>query len=173
MDPALLQQLIRTDPQKAAALIQSAATPTEALRNLGQLQHMGGGPGGTANPALKDITSGVVSGIAGTDNAAMISAQAAWRANPKTCRPARLAMPWHPNDLQSFTQYKSDQQELSTSVAKAAGAHADAVPTLISMQQRIEDVKNNPALDTMMSNQAKKDQAQYLLNSDPNTPWAV
>ena len=118
MDPTLLQQLIRTDPQKAAGLIQSAATPTDALKNLGQLDYYGNQiqnvPGATADD-VEAIKAGIKSGIAGDRMAPMIQAQVAWR----QAHPGQPP-PWNPNNITSYEQYVANEKSKESDRGDAA-----------------------------------------------------
>jgi hypothetical protein len=163
----------QADPQGVGNMIQNFRQPTDALKNLQQIQSLQGTlkAGGANDSEIGLLTPSLIAQV-GPEFAQKAIGDAVSYRSSHYGQQAPWVGPGGVN-VQKYNQWVADQQELSGSVAKAASAHADAVPTLVSMQNRIDSVKNNPALDSLMSSQAKKDQAQLLLNSDPNAPWAV
>ena len=158
---------IVTDPGLPAKIAQAMGTPQPAIAGANQIEVFGKAHGWSPDDiaqAQRLITTGMLP----ADVIPMQTAALAWQKNHRNQK-----LPWDPNDPGSYKQYVANQAELNSSAAEAAKVHSTAAPTLIDMQHRVEAIKANPALDSMMSNQAKKDQAQLLLTSDPNLPLAV
>jgi hypothetical protein len=162
MDWGALKAGILADPGMAGRIAQALGTPTDALRNLTQLQNMGGGAGGTASPELKDITSGVISGVAGQDNAPMIAAQKAWRdshpGQPDT------NMPWNLNDLASFKQWQANEASNEADRRTASSELVDKNEAALTLKGDLEELKDSPGLHSIMTTAGKRDIALKALN---------
>ena len=183
--PAIAQQLnigwdvlkarYAADPGGTGQMIQSFLAPTDALKNLqgvGRLQGGGAGGGGGASPTLNDVSSGIISGVAGPTAQPMISAQQAWRADPKNAGKPDSAMPWKPNNLQSFNQYTANEQQKETDRGQASAILGSADNTMRELQGHIENLQYNPGLMSILNgSQAIKTAAREAMNN-PDSGWA-
>ena len=157
MDWGALKAGLLADPGMAGKIAQQLGTPTDALRNLTQLQHMGGGAGGAASPTMKDITAGVVGGVAGQENAPMISAQAAWRTAHQGQPDS--AMPWNVNDQASFKQWQVDEKAKSDDRQTASNELVDKNEAAQTLQSDLLELKDSPGLHQIMTTPGHRDLA--------------
>ena len=171
MDLGSLRIMVRSDPGAAGKIAQQLGTPTDAFRNLEQLRHMpgAGGPSGTQDPTIKDITGGVVSTIAGPENAPMISAQAAWRA----AHPGKpdLEMPWHVGDLPNFKQWQTNEASNEADRLTASGELVGKNEATLTLKGDLEELKASPGLKTILSNQARREIANTVLHDNGASDW--
>jgi hypothetical protein len=169
MDWTALKTLVASDPGGAGKIAAALGTPTDAIRNLTQLGQMSGGgaggPGGAASPELKDITSGVVSGIAGQENAPMISAQQAWRV--KHPNQPDSAMPWNTGDLASFKQWQVTEAANQADRQTASAELVDKNEGAQTLKGDLLELKDSPGLRSILTTPGKRDIAISALN-DPN-----
>ena len=169
----------QADPQGVGQMIQSFRQPTAPLQNIMQLPTVGGGaaPSPTAGPTagskgspangtpLGDIITAVGNSVAGPDNAAMLSAQKAWRDSHKGQPDS--AMPWTPNDLRSFGQYATNEKGKEDDRASASAALTDNNETAMRMQNDLETLRDSPGIKSILTVPGKRAIAQKILN-DPN-----
>jgi hypothetical protein len=130
MDPNLLAQLIKTDPQKAADLIQNASTPTDDLKNLGQLDYytnqVSSMPGHN-DKDLATLATAIKSKIAGPEAMKMVFDQINYRNSHKG-----QDAPWA-NNIAAYNQHLADDATLSKNIDEASGdvaAHSSKIETL-------------------------------------------
>ena len=72
---------------------------------------------------------------------------------------------------QAYEQYNRDQQNIHTSADEAGKVHGSVNFSLGQMSNRIDDIKNNPNLPTLLNKfQGQKAIAQQILDSRPTDP---
>lgn len=148
MDPNLLAQLIKTDPRKAAELIANAATPTDDLKNLGQLDYytkqVSSMPGHN-DKDIETLSTAIKSKIAGPEAMQMVFDQINYRNSHKG-----QDAPWA-NNIAAYNQHKADDATLSKNVDEAQGdvaAHSAKIETL---RNKISGLQNDPDLARVLA----------------------
>lgn len=164
-----LKAAFQANPASVGQMVQNFLAPTPDIQNLQSIQRMQGA--GTSSPTLNDTAASIVGKIGGQQ--AMDMAQANWRADPKNAGKPDSAMPWKPNDPQSFAQYAANEQQKETDRGQASAVLGTADNTMRELYGHIENLQHNAGLMSILnSSQIIKKAAQEAMN-DPNSNWAV
>lgn len=170
MDPQSLAMLIRTDPNKAAALIQANATATPQMANLEQINRYIGQLQGKSPEVLSMIKNAMLAGMGGPEAEAAISDAQAYQ--NRTGKPP----PWVVNgqiDQGAYKRYQADQAALQENVRTAGqdiGKHMDTAETL---RGKISDLATDPGLKKLLTdpNWAPEKQAAINAINDDHPDW--
>ena len=163
MDLGALRTMMVTDSGAAGKIAAALGIPTDAIKNIYDLQRMkGSGAGGST---INDLTKAVTSNVGGPENAPMLQAQEAWRNDPKNLGKPDSAMPWHAGDLSSYRQFVSNEAAKEDTRGKAADALPKAEDIAGSLYQKISNLKDSPAFQNFLKNgtQAQRALAKQIL----------
>jgi hypothetical protein len=171
--PAIAQQLnigweelkarYQADPGGVGTMIQQYLTPTDDLKNLAGINRMGGGVGG-ASSSLNDAGAGIIGKIGGQPD--MDMAQRNWRNDPENKGKPDSAMPWRVNDPSSFRQFTENERQKETDRGQAAGQLANIVNTTQTIQGDLESIREDPGLQKILSNGARREIATKALTAN-------
>lgn len=169
---AELQARFQADPAGVGHMIEGFASPTEQMKNLQQIKYWSdivSRQPGVGKGDLDDLSKAIANGVAGQDAAPMISAQAAWRANPAH---AGKPIPWTENDLNSFKQYTTNEAAKEDDRGKASAILGSADTTMRELYGHIENLQHNNGLMSILNGtQQVKTAAREAMNN-PDSGWA-
>jgi hypothetical protein len=172
MDLGVLRNMVLSDPGAAGKIAQQLGTPTDKMRDLTQIGHMGGGgpggPGGPGGSAIGDIKSGIASGIAGPENQPMLAAQESWR--QRHLGQPDSAMPWHVGDLSSFKQWQTTEASNESDRQIASGELPTKNETALTLKGDLEELKDSPGLHSILTTAGKRDVAKLALADNADVP---
>jgi hypothetical protein len=87
----------------------------------------------------------------------------------RRARNAGKPLPWDPNSPNSYKQYVANQAELNDTASKAAVVHGNNIKMVTDMSNRIQEIKNSPALDSILNSVGLKKQAAVTILKSPLT----
>jgi hypothetical protein len=157
------------NPANTATMISTFRAPTDPLKNLQQIgdlqnQYLQKSQDSKTPPTeLRTLRNQILASVAGTEAAPMVADQLNWLDKNGSLPP------WHDN-LQAYNQYKVDQKTLNDNQTDAFGRHSTHVPQVLALNNALDRIKSNPALDTLFDSPAKQGMAQRIINSTSEDP---
>ena len=150
-----LKARFQADPGGTGQMIQSFLTPTDAFKNLQSAQRMqGAGGAGVNSPTFNDIMSGIVSNVAGPDNAAMMSGSTkTWRNDRLRMQASPIsAMPWQVNDPRKHSASTPLMSGRSQAIVKRRRTSSSTKnETATRLQGDLETLKTSPGLQSILT----------------------